>query len=78
AMADAAVEVGKDLPVVITSRTGSGPTLKNTYHGKGSETHLREAGLYYAASLAPLKARLRLLVGLCLDLDPGQIFQEDG
>ncbi len=38
----AAVE--RELPVVLASRTGSGPLLERTYGGAGSETHLREIG----------------------------------
>lgn len=68
----AAVERG--IPVVLASRTGSGPLLENTYGGAGSEAHLREIGVLSAGMISPLKARLRLIVGLALDKDVAEIF----
>ena len=68
----AAVERG--LPVVLTSRTGSGPLLEHTYGGAGSEVHLREIGVRPAGMISPLKARLRLMVGLALGKDLAEIF----
>lgn len=68
----AAVERG--LPVVLASRTGSGPLLENTYGGAGSETHLREIGVVSAGMISPLKARLRLMVGLALGKDVTEVF----
>jgi L-asparaginase len=68
----AAVERG--LPVVLTSRTGSGPMLEHTYGGAGSEVHLREIGVWPAGMISPLKARLRLMVGLALGKDMTEIF----
>lgn len=68
----AAVERG--LPVVLASRTGSGPLLGNTYGGAGSETHLREIGVQSAGMISPLKARLRLMVGLALGKEVVEIF----
>ncbi len=68
----AAVERG--LSVVLASRTGSGPLLENTYGGAGSETHLREIGVRAAGMISPLKARLRLMVGLALGKEVVEIF----
>jgi L-asparaginase len=68
----AAVERG--LPVVLASRAGSGPLLENTYGGAGSETHLREIGVRPAGMTSPLKARLRLMVGLALGKEVVEIF----
>jgi L-asparaginase len=48
------------LPVVVASRTGGGPLLRQTYEGAGSEMALRACGLIYAGRLPPLKARLLL------------------
>jgi L-asparaginase len=49
------------IPIVLTSRTGSGEILQSTYGGfPGSETMLIEAGLIPAGSLDSLKARILL------------------
>jgi L-asparaginase len=54
-------EIAPRIPIVVTSRTGSGETLKSTYGGfPGSETMLLEAGLVPAGSLDSLKARIAL------------------
>ncbi len=66
--------VERGLPVVLASRTGSGPLLESTYGGAGSENHLREIGVLSAGMISPLKARLRLMVGLALGKDVTEIF----
>jgi L-asparaginase len=66
--------VKRGVPVVLASRTGSGAVLEGTYGGTGSESELYSMGLVAAGSLSPVKARLRLLVGLELGRDVGSLF----
>jgi L-asparaginase len=54
-------ELATRIPVIVTSRTGSGEVLQSTYGGfPGSETWLMQAGLIPAGSLDSLKARVAL------------------
>lgn len=62
------------VPVVMSTRCASGPVLTSTYAGSGSETDLLSRGVISAGELPPVKARIRLLVGLGLGMSPQALF----
>lgn len=66
--------IDRGIPVVLGSRCVSGAVLHHTYAGVGSEIDLQELGLRRAGDLAPLKARLRLLVALALGKSADEVF----
>ena len=69
---DEAIAAG--IPVVVASRTASGPNLERTYRMPGGETDLIERGAIPAGNLSGHKARLRLVVGLALGRDLRSLF----
>ncbi|WP_435613683.1 asparaginase [Streptomyces sp. bgisy159] len=60
ACVDALTDLAKRMPVVLATRTGSGPVLRHTYGFPGSESDLIARGLIPASSLDPIKARILL------------------
>lgn len=69
--------LARRMPVVLASRCAAGPVLTSTYRGEGAESDLIAQGLLPVGNLQPLKARLRLIVGLGLGLAPAAIFPVD-
>ncbi|AJD01359.1 L-asparaginase II [Campylobacter lari] len=65
-----------NIPCVVTSRTGSGPTAYNTYSYKGSEIDLQNNGLIMGNFFDSLKARILLTVLLSNGFSKDDIFKE--
>jgi L-asparaginase len=63
----------KSVPVVLASRTGSGPVLRWTYGFPGSERDLRDHGLVGAGFLDPYKARVLLQLLVAADASHDEI-----
>src|SRR5215469_426174 len=54
------------IPTVVASRTGDGPTLRQTYAVPGCEIDLQARGAVMAGAISALKARLRLTVAIAI------------
>jgi L-asparaginase len=70
---EALTDLAKRMPVILATRTGSGPVLRHTYGFPGSESDLLERGLLSAGSLDPIKARILLQLLLMTNADKNQI-----
>ena len=69
--------VSSEIPVVVTSRVGDGPTNSSTYGAFGCEVDLQSRGAIMAGAISGVKARLRLAVALALGLNVRDVFPLD-
>ncbi|MFI1726419.1 asparaginase [Streptomyces sp. NPDC020489] len=75
ACVDALTDLAKRMPVILATRTGSGPVLRQTYGFPGSESDLLARGLISSGALDPVKARILLHLLLMTGADMEQVVQ---
>ncbi|WP_105973656.1 asparaginase [Streptomyces geranii] len=75
ACVDELASLAKRMPVILATRTGSGPVLSQTYGFPGSESDLLTHGLISASTLDPIKARILLQLLLMTSANTDQIAQ---
>ncbi|MFD3621499.1 asparaginase [Streptomyces sp. NPDC058676] len=75
ACVDTLTDLAKRMPVILATRTGSGPVLRQTYGFPGSESDLLARGLISGSTLDPVKARVLLQLLLMTGADKDQIVQ---
>jgi L-asparaginase len=76
ALAPVLGELATRMPVVLTSRTGAGSIVRNTYNSPGSEIDLLQRGLIDGGFLDPYKARVLLRLLLATDDDIAAAFAQ--
>lgn len=75
ACVDVLTDLAKGMPVILATRTGTGPVLRHTYGFPGSESDLLARGLISAGPLDPIKARILLQLLLMTRADKDQVTQ---
>ncbi|GAA2426188.1 asparaginase domain-containing protein [Streptomyces coeruleofuscus] len=75
ACVDALTDLAKRMPVILSTRTGAGPVLQQTYGFPGSESDLLARGLVSGSTLDPVKARILLHLLMMSGADKDQIVQ---
>jgi len=79
AYVDELQRLASNIPVILTTRTGRGPVLRQTYGFRGSESDLISRGLIPGGTLTPVKAKVLLHTALALgatSADIRKVFEE--